>query len=109
MTTDQMAGLYAGIGGSIIGVMGGVIGTYFSIKNTNGPRERAFMVRCAAVMWLVVTTALTVAVLVPWGRFVGFLPLLFLAPVISRMNRAQERIRREEADEARSFGGPPSY
>jgi hypothetical protein len=28
-----------------LGVLGGVIGTYFSVKNTSGPREQAFMIR----------------------------------------------------------------
>jgi hypothetical protein len=35
--------------GSIVGLAGGVIGTYFSIKNTKGPRERAFTVKSAVV------------------------------------------------------------
>ena len=40
------AGILAGIIFSVsLGVLGGAIGTYFSIKNTSGPRERAFMVR----------------------------------------------------------------
>ena len=29
------------VGGGV-GLLGGVIGTYFTIKNTKGPRERAF-------------------------------------------------------------------
>ena len=32
-------------------LIGGVVGTYFSIKNTNGPRERAFMIRASATCW----------------------------------------------------------
>jgi len=38
--TKMNTGLIGGIIGGIIGVAGGIIGTYFSIKNTNGPKER---------------------------------------------------------------------
>jgi hypothetical protein len=34
-----------GIIGGIIGWAGGVIGTYFRIKNAKGPLERKFMIR----------------------------------------------------------------
>ena len=37
------------IAGAVIGLAGGAVGTWFSIRNTNGPRERAFMVKAAAV------------------------------------------------------------
>ena len=40
-------GLIGGIVGGIIGVAGGLLGTYFSIKNTNGPRERAFVIKAS--------------------------------------------------------------
>ena len=36
-------GLIGGIAGGVIGIAGGLVGTYFSIKNTRGPRERAFV------------------------------------------------------------------
>jgi hypothetical protein len=38
--------------GSVLGVLGGVVGCYFSIKNTDGPRERGFVVRVALAGWL---------------------------------------------------------
>ena len=34
-----------GVLGGVLGTLGGVIGTYFSIKNTNGPKERSYMIR----------------------------------------------------------------
>ena len=46
-------GVIGGIIGGIIDVAGGIIGTYFSIKNTNGPRERAFMIKVSTVFWIV--------------------------------------------------------
>lgn len=38
-------GLIGAITGVTIGCIGGIIGTYCSIKNTNGPKEKAFMVK----------------------------------------------------------------
>ena len=43
--TGPQIGLVGGILGSVLGCAGGAIGTYFSVKNTNGPLERRFMVR----------------------------------------------------------------
>ena len=43
-------GFVGGIIGGALGVLGGAIGTYFSIKNTSGPRERAFLIRISIVI-----------------------------------------------------------
>ena len=76
-----MIGLVGGIVGGVGGVMGGIIGTYFSIKNANGPKERAFMIRAAAVCWLGVSAFLACLLLLPmyWRLllWVVYLPLLF--------------------------------
>ena len=45
-------------GGVVAGVMGGIVGTYFSIKNAKGPKERAFAIRAAALCWLGVSAFL---------------------------------------------------
>jgi uncharacterized membrane protein YfcA len=92
-------GLIGGIAGSVVGVLGGAVGTYFSIKNTSGPRERAFMVRMAALTWVVVTAFLAALWLTPhvyppllWLPYLLFLPL-----GIRFMNRRQQKIRRDES------------
>jgi len=41
--------------GGVIGFAGGALGTYTSIKNTRGARERQFMVRVAVAAWLGIT------------------------------------------------------
>ena len=46
------AGWIGGIAGVAIGLIGGIIGTYFSIKNTSGPRERAFVIKACVVVWV---------------------------------------------------------
>ena len=46
---DEQAywGIVLGGLGALIGVIGGAVGTYFSIKNTSGPKERDYMVKSA--------------------------------------------------------------
>ena len=92
-------GLMGGIIGSGLGVLGGAIGTYFSIKNTFGPRERAFMIRISILIWVLVTAFVcglwalprpfNLLLWVPYG--IG-LPLAILW-----CNRRQNAIRVEEA------------
>ena len=50
------SGIFIGIIFSVsLGVLGGAIGTYFSVKNTSGPRERAFMIRVSIFTWIAVS------------------------------------------------------
>jgi hypothetical protein len=46
------AGMAGGLAGGVVGVMGVLIDSYFSIRNTTRPRERALMSRLAALVWL---------------------------------------------------------
>lgn len=69
-------GMMGGILGGALGLAGGALGTYFSIRNTRGTRERGFMVRVAAVGWA------------PYGIGLGL--------GIAWCNRRQGRIRAEE-------------
>jgi len=92
------AGLIGGIGGSVLGVLGGVIGTWFSIKNTNGPRERAFMVKTAVIVWVAVTLFLVLLLTLPQPyNYLMWIPYGILLPVgINRTNRIQAEIRKQE-------------
>ena len=84
---------------SVIGIAGGVVGTYFSIKNTLGPRERAFMIRASIVAWVAITTFLVGLFLLPtpYGHFlwIPYVPALLFG--IRWSNRQQLQIRAEEA------------
>jgi uncharacterized membrane protein YfcA len=87
-----------GIIGSVFGILGGVVGTYFSIRNTHSPRERRFVIYAAILVWLALgLTALGVFVLPllrPWAWVPIFVMVVAGVPVY---NRRQEMIRREEA------------
>jgi hypothetical protein len=94
-------GLVGGIVGSLFGVAGGLIGTYLSIRNTNGPRERAFMIRSAIVCWIGVGVFLATMFLVPPARLWLWVLFYILLPLGIRYgNRKQMVIRREEQTSA---------
>ena len=46
--------LIGGVVGGAIGILGGIVGTYFSIKNTTGIKERAFMIKCCIACWIAI-------------------------------------------------------
>lgn len=104
----QMAGLIGGIAGGAIGLMGGAIGTYFSIKNVRTEAERRFMIRCAVAMWIglvgfvILPACLVVAKLVPsWAAWCLWLPFMLIAiRMIPRLNR--------RAAELGGYGKPPA-
>jgi hypothetical protein len=75
------------------------VGTYFSIKNTGGPRERAFMIRLSAIAWVTISLFLLALWALPqpykWLLWIPYGVALPLA--IAWGNRRQLRIRAEEA------------
>ena len=74
-------GLIGGILGSVLGIAGGAVGTYFSIRNTQGPMERAFMIRASIVVWLALIVFLAALLLLPdpW-RLLAWIPYGILLP-----------------------------
>jgi hypothetical protein len=91
-------GLFGAIAGCVIGMIGGAVGTYLSVKRTNGPRERAFMLKWSFYLWLFVMVFLALLlVLPPPYRLLLWIPYIALLPFsIIRINRGQARIRAEE-------------
>ena len=92
------AGIVGGIVGGILGLAGGAIGTYASIKNTLGPRERQFMVRTAiATCVLVILFVVLLFVLPNPYRWLIWIPYGVALPLaIVALNRKQQAIRLEE-------------
>jgi len=98
MSPNQFGGWIGGVLGVVLGVAGGAIGTYYSIRNTHGPRERGFMVRAAIVTWIAGLTFLVLLFVLPspW-RWLLWIPYSILLPTgIILGNRRQQQIRREE-------------
>ena len=93
------SGMIGGLIGGIAGVIGGSMGTYCSIKNTKGPRERRFMIKSAVVCWIGVIVFLCLLWLLPKPyNFFVWVPYGILLPWgIVTGNRVQQRIRQEEA------------
>lgn len=99
MTAGELGGWIGGIIGGLVGLAGGVVGTYYSIKNTGGPRERAFMVKAAAMFWGVSLAFFALFFLLPnpyqWLLWVPYSILLPLGIVFG--NRRQQAIRQAES------------
>jgi hypothetical protein len=105
---SQHAGVVAAVIGSVGGVFGGLLGTYVSIRATNGPRERAFVVRCSVAMWAGITLFVG---LMLWmtspAKFLLFVPYSFGFPIaMRRLSGAQSKIREDEARERAESSGP---
>ena len=92
------AGIIGGIIGCVLGLTGGIIGTYCSIKNTQSPAEKAFMIRASIVTWIAVILFLAFMYLLPNPyRFWLWLPYGILLPLgIMKMNRRIAEIRAAE-------------
>lgn len=67
-------GMMGGVIGGVLGIAGGALGTWMTVKNTKTPRERAFAIRAAVLTWLFVG-----------GFGGGFLVALFLAPPTAKI------------------------
>lgn len=92
-------GLIGGILGCIIGIAGGAVGTYFSIKNTNGPKERAFIVKASVVFWTfgIIFVTLLLRLPSPYKWFLWLPYGIFLPISIRFMNKRLCQIKREES------------
>ncbi len=102
--TAFAAGLSGAILGPVLGLLGGVLGSWCSIKNTSSARERRFMIRMTLLIWLLLFVlaglplTLALAGVVPawlcWSCAGAFFTLLL--PLIFWSNARQRRIQIEE-------------
>lgn len=92
------AGMIGGIIGAICGIGGGLIGTYYSVKNTNGPLERAFMIKACAIIWIGISIFIVLMYLLPIPyRFWLWVPYSILLPLgILKFNISSAEIRETE-------------
>jgi Ca2+/Na+ antiporter len=94
-------GLIVGVSGALIGLVGGGIGTYVSIKHAQGPRERSLVITIAVTVWVALVAFLAALVLIPAPyRFFLWLPYIVLLVWGMRVwQRRHAQIRAEEAAE----------
>jgi hypothetical protein len=91
-------GIIGAIAGSVIGIFGGIVGTYFSIRNTNGPKERSFVIKASAMTWVAVAVFLSALLLLPspYNQLMWIPYGLLLGFGFRKLNEMQKRIHDEE-------------
>jgi len=82
-------GIYAGVMGSLVGLLGGIVGTYYEIARRKTDEQRSAMKKLAAYAWLAVIGLVVCLMILP--RPYNYLAhLLFLASfpwIVSRVSR----------------------
>ena len=93
------AGFIGAIIGGIVGIAGGAVGTYFSIKNTNGPKERAFLINASASFWFFGIIFITLLFVLPSPyQWLLWIPYGIILPISIRvMNKRLSKIKQEES------------
>lgn len=99
-----LSGLSGAVLGPVVGLLGGIFGTWMSIKHTKSPRERRFMVKIGIVVWLALLLfiglplVLALTGVIPkwayWLSFAAFFALLL--PLIIWSNAQQRQIQIED-------------
>lgn len=82
----------------------GFAATYTSIRNTKGPRERAFVIRSVLWAWLVLTLLFTLMYFLPVPyNYYMLVPYFIQAPIMTyQMTSKQLLIREMESGESDS-------
>lgn len=87
----------SGVVGAIVGILGGLLGTYFSIRNTTGQRERRFVICAAVATWAVLGLLALLIYAFPRATGVAMTSFFGLLPfAILYLNRRQAAIREQE-------------
>ena len=102
-TLGKTLGWAGAVLGGLLGIIGGVIGTYFSVRNTNGPRERAFVIRASILCWVGVCAFVAGMWLAPAPYKFGLVPIYLVALLagIRRLNKRQAELRAEDSQNPR--------
>lgn len=101
-TLGRTIGWAGGILGALLGILGGALGVYFSVKNTKGPRERAFVIR-ASILCLIGVVLFGVGMwLIPSPYKFAIVVIYVIALLLSirHWNKRQAAIRAEESNRA---------
>ena len=87
------------VGGGV-GLLGAIIGTYLTVKNTRGPRERRFAIKACILGWVFVLLFVAGMALLPgWSKLFLVIPYLVVLLFGIRMwNKIQFQIQKEESN-----------
>ncbi|MHC4694157.1 MAG: RNA polymerase sigma factor [Planctomycetota bacterium] len=99
-----LSGLTGAVLGPLLGLLGGIFGTWMSIKNTSSARERRFMITMSIACWiglvLLIAVPLVLALtgVIPKWAYWTFFTIFFvlLVPSIVCGNARQRQIQIEE-------------
>ena len=99
MNWIRLAGWIGPIVGGGGGLLGAGIGAYFAIKNTQGPRERAFVIKACILCWVFVALFIAGLCLIPsWYKLLLVIPYVVVGCFgLRKWNEIQFRIRKEES------------
>ncbi len=107
MNGEQLGYLFGWLGGIlgiVLGLGGGILGTYIPYRLANSKRQKAHILRGAAVVVVLVLLLMLGQALTPWPWnllvWIPYIAALLLA--IAWMNKGQKRIAEEEAVANRS-------
>lgn len=80
-------------------IVGSAVWTYFSIKNTDGPLERAFMVKAAAIAWVAIVVFIVLLLILPQPyNYLMWIPYSTLLPLsIAKCNKRRAELRNRES------------
>jgi phosphotransferase system glucose/maltose/N-acetylglucosamine-specific IIC component len=98
-------GIIGGLIGGILGLLAGIFGTYCSIKNTNGPKEKSFMIKASIIAWIGIALFLALMFLLPKPyRFYLWIPYAIILPIaIIKGNKIQAKTRQEESNNKKTI------
>jgi len=91
-------GLIGAVGGTLLGFLGGVYGSWNSLQQTNGLREWAFVVKMTILYWIVVPLfVVSIFILsAPWNQYIWLPYGLWLTYTIRSSDRKQQALREAE-------------
>jgi hypothetical protein len=109
-------GISGAVLGPLLGIFGGLLGTWAGIHNTQSPRERRFMIRMSLLTWgllaalMGVVTLALLGVIPRWVFWVSFAVFFaLLPPLILLANARQRLIQMEEGTYPPPPCAPPRF
>jgi len=95
------AALIGGIIGGFLGLVGGLAGTYFSVKKAESARERSFVVRWAVILWIAIIAYTLTVLFIPNSRNWAWIPFSMFCPfVVIFLNKKHAAIRSIDQEKA---------